>query len=55
MSTTELARQLLEFELDAAIAHFAPEDRAGLQVVPLYEERYIVLASADQLRHKAAP
>ena len=49
LSTTELARQLLEFELDAAIAHFAPEDRAGLQVVPLYEERYIVLASADQL------
>ena len=49
MSTTELARQLLEFELDAAIAHFAPEDRVGLQVVPLYEERYIVLASADQL------
>ena len=27
LSTTELARQLLEFELDAAIAHFAPEDR----------------------------
>ena len=49
LSTTELARQLLEFELDAAIAHFAPEDRAGLQVVPLYEERYIVLASANQL------
>ena len=49
LSTTELARQLLEFELDAAIAHFAPEDRAGLQVAPLYEERYIVLASANQL------
>jgi hypothetical protein len=23
----------------AAIAHFAPDDRTGLQVVPLYEER----------------
>jgi DNA-binding transcriptional LysR family regulator len=49
VSTTELARQLREFELDVAIAHFAPEDRVGLQVVPLYEERYIVLASSDQL------
>ena len=46
VSTTELARQLREFELDVAIAHFAPEDRAGLQVVPLYEERYILLASS---------
>ncbi len=26
LSTTELSRQLLDFELDAAIAHFAPED-----------------------------
>jgi DNA-binding transcriptional LysR family regulator len=49
VSTMELARQLREFELDAAIAHFAPEDRAGLHVVPLYEERYIVLTSSDQL------
>ncbi|MFC9768708.1 LysR family transcriptional regulator [Rhodococcus jostii] len=48
VSTTELRRRLLDFDLDAAIAHFAPEDRAGLQVVPLYQERYVVLASADQ-------
>jgi DNA-binding transcriptional LysR family regulator len=48
-STTELHRQLREFELDAAIAHFAPDDREFLQVVPMYEERYIVLASGDQL------
>jgi DNA-binding transcriptional LysR family regulator len=49
VSTTELARQLREFELDVAIAHFAPEDRPGLQVIPLYEERYVVLAPSDQL------
>ena len=49
VSTTELRRQLLEFELDVAIAHFAHEDRAGLHVVPLYEEKYVVLASADRL------
>jgi DNA-binding transcriptional LysR family regulator len=48
VSTTELGRQLREFELDVAIAHFAPEDCAGLQVVPLYEERYFVLAPSDQ-------
>jgi DNA-binding transcriptional LysR family regulator len=53
LSTTELSRQLREFELDAAIAHFAAEDQAGLQVVPLYQERYIVLASADQLPPKS--
>jgi DNA-binding transcriptional LysR family regulator len=49
LSTTELHRKLREFELDAAIAHFAPDDQAGLHVVPLYQERYIVLASGDQL------
>jgi DNA-binding transcriptional LysR family regulator len=49
LSTTELHRQLREFELEAAIAHFAPEDQASLQVLPLYEERYVVLASGDQL------
>jgi DNA-binding transcriptional LysR family regulator len=49
LSTTELARRLLDFELDAAIAHFEPEDQAGLRVVPLYEERYVLLASAEQL------
>ena len=49
LSTTELTRQLLDFELDAAIAHFAPDDRPGLRVVPLYEERYVLLASEEQL------
>jgi len=40
LSTTKLCRQLLDFELDAAIAHFDPEDRFGLRVVPLYDERH---------------
>jgi DNA-binding transcriptional LysR family regulator len=49
LSTAELQRQLCAFELDAAIAHFAPGDRESLQVMPLYEERYfMVLASGDQ-------
>ncbi|MFE4369307.1 LysR family transcriptional regulator [Streptomyces sp. NPDC056835] len=49
LSAKTLHRQLREFELDAAISHFAPEDRESLQVVPLYQERYVLLASGDQL------
>jgi DNA-binding transcriptional LysR family regulator len=49
LSTTELTRQLLDFELDAAIAHFAPDDQPGLRVVPLYQERYVLLAPEKQL------
>ena len=49
LATSDLHRQLREYELDAAIAHFGPDDRESLQVVPLYEERYVVLVSADQL------
>src|SRR3982075_3209566 len=43
LSTTELSRQLLDFELDAAIAHFALEDLTGLHVEPLYEEKFVLL------------
>lgn len=54
LSATELHRQLLSFELDAAIAHFAPEDREGLRVWPLYTERYLLLAS-DELVQQPEP
>jgi len=49
LSSPELLRQLHDFELDAAIAHFGPDDRAGLEVVPLYKEHYVLLVSGDQL------
>ena len=49
LSSTELLRQLRNFELDAAIAHFGPDDQSGLEVVPLYRERYVLLVSGDQL------
>jgi DNA-binding transcriptional LysR family regulator len=49
LSSTELLRQLRDFELDAAIAHFGPDDRSGLEVVPLYKERYVLLVSGEQL------
>ncbi|MEV0090942.1 LysR family transcriptional regulator [Streptomyces sp. NPDC050738] len=49
LSTKELLRQIAEFELDAVIAHIAPGDQEGLVVTPLYEERYMLLVSGDQL------
>ncbi|GAA1360380.1 LysR family transcriptional regulator [Streptomyces beijiangensis] len=49
LSMKELLRQISEFELDAVIAHFAPGDQEGLVVTPLYEERYMLLVSGDQL------
>jgi DNA-binding transcriptional LysR family regulator len=49
LSSTELLRQLRDFELDAAIAHFGPDDQLGLEVVPLYEEQYVLLVSGEQL------
>ena len=49
LSSTELLRQLRNFELDAAIAHFGPDDQSGLKVVPLYEEQYVLLVSGEQL------
>ena len=55
LSSTELLRQLRNFELDAAIAHFGPDDQSGLKVVPLYEEQYVLLVSGDQLAPGAQP
>jgi DNA-binding transcriptional LysR family regulator len=49
LSSTELLRQLRNFELDAAIAHFGPDDQSGLEMVPLYEEQYVLLVSGEQL------
>jgi DNA-binding transcriptional LysR family regulator len=49
LTSGELARQLRDFELDAAIAHFGPEEREGLEVMPLYEEQYVLLASGEHL------
>jgi DNA-binding transcriptional LysR family regulator len=49
LSSTELLRQLRDFELDIAIAHFGPDDQSGLEVVPLYEEQYVLLVSGEQL------
>ena len=49
LAATELYRRLREFELDAAIVHSASEDAHDVDLVPLYEERYVLLSSADML------
>lgn len=49
LSSGELRRRLRDFELDAAIAHFADDDTEGLDVVPLYTERYVLLVSGELL------
>jgi DNA-binding transcriptional LysR family regulator len=55
LSAMELHRQLLSFELDAAIAHFSTDDQEGLQVVPLYTEQYLLLLTSEQLVSQTEP
>jgi DNA-binding transcriptional LysR family regulator len=54
LAATELNRRLREFELDAAIVHAAPEDAHDVDLVPLYEEHYVLLSPADMLPPGAA-
>lgn len=49
LATSELYRRLREFELDAAIVPVVPEDSRGLDLVPLYEENYVLISPADML------
>jgi DNA-binding transcriptional LysR family regulator len=49
LAATELYRRLREFDLDAAIVHTAPDDAHDTNLVPLYEEHYVLLSSADML------
>jgi DNA-binding transcriptional LysR family regulator len=49
LASTELYRQLREFELDAAIVHAAPEDTRDVDLMPLYAEHYVLLAPTDML------
>lgn len=49
LAASELYRQLREFELDAAIVHAAPEDSRDMDLVPLYDEHYVLLAPAEML------
>ncbi|HEY0249546.1 MAG TPA: LysR family transcriptional regulator [Gryllotalpicola sp.] len=46
LSAPELARMLRAFELDAAISYAVPGEYQDLEVVPLYRERYQLVAPA---------
>lgn len=48
LNASEMHQHLREFDLDAGVAYLAPGDQGGLDVRPLYEERY-VLAGASSL------
>lgn len=49
LAATELYRRLRDFELDAAIVHSAPEEVHDVDLVPLYEEHYVLLSPPDML------
>ncbi|CAM4262342.1 putative hydrogen peroxide-inducible genes activator [Mycobacterium basiliense] len=49
LASTELYRRLRDFELDAVIVHATTEDGHGVELVPLYEEHYVLLSPADML------
>lgn len=54
LAATELYRRLREFELDAAIVHASPGDAHEVNLVPLYEERYVLLSPSDMLASGAS-
>lgn len=49
LAATELYRRLRDFELDAAIVHSAPEEVHDVDLVPLYDEHYVLLSPPDML------
>jgi DNA-binding transcriptional LysR family regulator len=54
LATTELYRRLCEFELDAVIVHPTAEHAQDVDLVPLYQEHYVLLAGADLLPASAS-
>jgi DNA-binding transcriptional LysR family regulator len=54
LSATELYRRLPENELDAANVHASPHEAHDVHLIPLYRERYVLLAPADMLGSGAA-
>lgn len=54
LATSDLYRRLRGFELDAAIVPVVSADHEGLVVVPLYEDRYVLVAPADLVPEDAS-
>jgi DNA-binding transcriptional LysR family regulator len=49
LATAELYRRLRDFELEAAIVHVVPDEARDVELLPLYAERYVLLAPSDML------
>ncbi|QLL07742.1 LysR family transcriptional regulator [Mycobacterium vicinigordonae] len=49
LPATELYRRLQEFEVDAAIVHPVPQHNQDIALLPLYEERYVLLSRPEML------
>lgn len=45
LRATDLHRRVHDFELDAAVAYLTPTDQEGLNVTPLYQERYVAVGT----------
>lgn len=54
LSAPEIQRKLREFEFGAAIAYMPPGFRDGLDISPLYTERYVLVATPDLVPPRAA-
>lgn len=54
LATSDLYRRLRAFELDAAVVPVVPEESHDLDVVPLYEDRYVLIVPTDMLPGDAA-
>ncbi|HEY0230583.1 MAG TPA: LysR family transcriptional regulator [Dokdonella sp.] len=54
LSTTEIIRQLDGFELDIALTYLEDERLAHFDVMPLFRERYVLLARKGALREQPA-
>ncbi|WP_018410351.1 LysR family transcriptional regulator [Methyloversatilis thermotolerans] len=46
LSTDEILRRVDEYELDAGVCYLDDVDEAGFRVLPLFQERYMLLAPA---------
>ncbi len=47
LSSREIGRRLAEFEIDAGLTYLDEDTPPGCRHVPLYQERYVLLAPAD--------
>jgi DNA-binding transcriptional LysR family regulator len=52
LSSQDILRMLADFEIDAAVSYVEDEDRSAVRTVPLYRERYVLLAHESRTRSR---